>query len=208
MSIRELLGYDDIDVSIASTGAEALSAIEKQSFDCMVLDLRLPEDFHPANAGELIDALLGLSSKLLPYVLSFMVLGMRWLATVQVRTHTESFGSHYIRWWLIYLLLITCVPFTTTIAGRFMHLAPAIWLYSGQTMLVALISFRLLALTPELEKEHNLRSREVGLAMLLLAALVSIAWSFVNPAQALWAFLINFAAPPVTRWSLRVKPMA
>jgi CheY-like chemotaxis protein/HAMP domain-containing protein len=43
MSIRELLGHDDIDVSIASTGAEALSAIEDQSFDCMVLDLRLPD---------------------------------------------------------------------------------------------------------------------------------------------------------------------
>jgi HAMP domain-containing protein/CheY-like chemotaxis protein/signal transduction histidine kinase len=43
MSIRELLGHDDIDVSIASTGAEALSAIEDQTFDCMVLDLRLPD---------------------------------------------------------------------------------------------------------------------------------------------------------------------
>jgi CheY-like chemotaxis protein/HAMP domain-containing protein/putative methionine-R-sulfoxide reductase with GAF domain len=43
LSIRELLGHDDIDVSIASTGAEALSAIEDQVFDCMVLDLRLPD---------------------------------------------------------------------------------------------------------------------------------------------------------------------
>jgi HAMP domain-containing protein/CheY-like chemotaxis protein len=43
MSIRELLGHDDIDVSIASTGSEALSAIQEQPFDCMVLDLRLPD---------------------------------------------------------------------------------------------------------------------------------------------------------------------
>ncbi len=43
LSIRELLGYDDIDVTTVSTGAEALSAVQEQSFDCAVLDLRLPD---------------------------------------------------------------------------------------------------------------------------------------------------------------------
>ncbi len=42
LSIRELLGYDDIDVSIAATGSEALETIAGESFDCVVLDLRLP----------------------------------------------------------------------------------------------------------------------------------------------------------------------
>jgi HAMP domain-containing protein/CheY-like chemotaxis protein/signal transduction histidine kinase len=43
LSIRELLGYDDIQVSVAASGAEALAAITEQPFDCMVLDLRLPD---------------------------------------------------------------------------------------------------------------------------------------------------------------------
>jgi CheY-like chemotaxis protein len=43
LSIRELLGYDDIDVEIASTGTQALAAIDEQTFDCVVLDLRLPD---------------------------------------------------------------------------------------------------------------------------------------------------------------------
>jgi HAMP domain-containing protein/CheY-like chemotaxis protein/signal transduction histidine kinase len=43
LSIRELLGYDDIDVKIASTGAEALDLVAAEPFDCMVLDLRLPD---------------------------------------------------------------------------------------------------------------------------------------------------------------------
>jgi CheY-like chemotaxis protein len=43
LSIKELLGHDDIDVSVAATGAEALAAIANQAFDCMVLDLRLPD---------------------------------------------------------------------------------------------------------------------------------------------------------------------
>jgi len=43
LSIRELLGYDDIDVVAAATGNEALEAVRRESFDCVVLDLRLPD---------------------------------------------------------------------------------------------------------------------------------------------------------------------
>jgi HAMP domain-containing protein/CheY-like chemotaxis protein/signal transduction histidine kinase len=43
LSIHELLGYDDIDVKIASTGTEALDLVGEEAFDCMVLDLRLPD---------------------------------------------------------------------------------------------------------------------------------------------------------------------
>ncbi len=43
LSIRELLGHHDIDVSVAATGLEALNAVSEQTYDCMVLDLRLPD---------------------------------------------------------------------------------------------------------------------------------------------------------------------
>jgi CheY-like chemotaxis protein len=43
LSIRELLGHDDIDISVVATGAEALEAVTKEPFDCVVLDLRLPD---------------------------------------------------------------------------------------------------------------------------------------------------------------------
>jgi CheY-like chemotaxis protein len=43
LSIRELLGDKDIDVTIASTGQEALETVKENPFDCLVLDLRLPD---------------------------------------------------------------------------------------------------------------------------------------------------------------------
>src|SRR6478752_2416447 len=43
LSIKELLGHDDIDVITASNGAEALEILKAQTIDCMVLDLRLPD---------------------------------------------------------------------------------------------------------------------------------------------------------------------
>ncbi|HEY2228636.1 MAG TPA: HAMP domain-containing protein, partial [Xanthobacteraceae bacterium] len=43
MSISELLGHDDIEIVVAGTGAEALSALREEAYDCVVLDLRLPD---------------------------------------------------------------------------------------------------------------------------------------------------------------------
>jgi CheY-like chemotaxis protein/signal transduction histidine kinase/HAMP domain-containing protein len=43
VSIEALLGHDDIDVSVVSTGSDALAMVEKERFDCVVLDLRLPD---------------------------------------------------------------------------------------------------------------------------------------------------------------------
>jgi HAMP domain-containing protein/CheY-like chemotaxis protein/signal transduction histidine kinase len=43
MSIRELLGDDDIELVGVTSGTEALEAVKQQRFDCAVLDLRLPD---------------------------------------------------------------------------------------------------------------------------------------------------------------------
>jgi CheY-like chemotaxis protein len=42
-SIVELLGYKDIEIMAVATGGEALEALLDKSFDCVVLDLRLPD---------------------------------------------------------------------------------------------------------------------------------------------------------------------
>jgi HAMP domain-containing protein/CheY-like chemotaxis protein/signal transduction histidine kinase len=59
VSIQALLVEDDIDVTVVSTGREALAASAEHAFDCVVLDLRLPdmtgfellEKFHQTEHG-------------------------------------------------------------------------------------------------------------------------------------------------------------
>ncbi|WP_457445952.1 HAMP domain-containing protein [Roseateles sp. P5_E4] len=42
-AIIELLGHDDIELQAVGTGAAALQMLREQTFDCIVLDLRLPD---------------------------------------------------------------------------------------------------------------------------------------------------------------------
>ncbi|HZT02678.1 MAG TPA: response regulator, partial [Steroidobacteraceae bacterium] len=43
MSITELLGSDDIEIATAESGAAALALMRERAFDCVVLDLALPD---------------------------------------------------------------------------------------------------------------------------------------------------------------------
>ncbi|MDP3310107.1 MAG: response regulator, partial [Polaromonas sp.] len=42
-AVLELLGHDDIEIVAACNGGEALAAMKREAFDCVVLDLRLPD---------------------------------------------------------------------------------------------------------------------------------------------------------------------
>ncbi|MBW7475162.1 response regulator [Paenibacillus oenotherae] len=52
-SIVELVGHDDVAISAVSTGREAMSLLDTQHFDCMILDLGLPD----INGFELLDSI-------------------------------------------------------------------------------------------------------------------------------------------------------
>ncbi len=53
LSIKELLGHDDIDIITTGTGQEALRTLRDEPCDCVVLDLRLPD----MSGFEVLDAI-------------------------------------------------------------------------------------------------------------------------------------------------------
>lgn len=166
----------------------------------LVLDVRLPEEFHPRDAAELLQGIVNLWPKFLPYLLSFAVLGLRWLASIEVRSRAEYYNRAYVNSWLFYLLLITCVPFSTIVVGRYGSLAPAVWLYAGHLLLIALVSMRMVMLTPDLEQGAHLRAKQMGGMLLAISALLTIVLSFIDPRIAMWGLALNFVQPVIARW--------
>jgi hypothetical protein len=92
--------------------------------------------------------------------------------------------------------LTAAVAFSTTVVGRFANLAPAIWLYSLNTILISAVAFRQLALT-EVESGDGLADRQTSLAILVVSSGLAIAWSLIR--QALFAFIQNLGSPLVRR---------
>ena len=131
-------------------------------------------------------------------MISFVVLALRWLALAQTRGTPEEISATEARWWLAYLFFITVVPFSTMVVGRHVDLAPAIWLYAANMILPALVLLRIQWL-PDAQKADR-PERSIDIAVLILSALVSVGISFVSPGHAMWAYLLNAAAPWVRRW--------
>jgi uncharacterized membrane protein len=163
----------------------------------LVLDVRLPDDFHAQSATDLTRALASLTPKLLPYALSFGVLGLCWLRNISLRRECDAYGRAYVHWWLIYLLLFNFVPFTAIVAGRFPDLAPATWLYAGTTFSIALVALRLLTLASDVETA-DMRDHKKSLLLMILSSALAVAWSFFKPEQALWLLAINLVVPYFT----------
>src|SRR4051794_27310942 len=117
-----------------------------EAMTLVVIDLKLPESFHPSNAEEFLHGLAELQTQFLVYVISFIVLGLRWMSLAKMSRRHETVMDKYVHWSLLHLLLITCVPFSTMVVGRYGEFAPAIWLYCGNTILAALVAMRMTAL--------------------------------------------------------------
>jgi TMEM175 potassium channel family protein len=166
----------------------------------LVLDLRLPDDLHPVSSDALLAAVRGLWPKLFPYLLSFYVLGTSWLSNIRLRSREEFVGRRYASSWLLHLMLATCLPFSTTVVGRFAHYGPAVWLYAGNMAALAAVGYRLVVLLPALQDDANVRDRKLSLLLIIGTSALCVALTAIRPEKALWAYVLNFGAPVWAWW--------
>lgn len=167
----------------------------------LVIDLRVPDSFAPKDAGELLHYLARIWNQVLVYVVSFYVLSLQWIGAVRIRPAGEEISEQYTRWTMTYLLLITFVPFSTMVVGRYISLPPAIWLYAGNIILLALVAIRMVALSKSDQASLALEDR-LGLLVLIAASLLTVLLSLIIPRWAMLGYLLNLADKPL-HWLLR-----
>jgi uncharacterized membrane protein len=169
----------------------------------LVIDIRVPLDTAYRSAAELLRALAGLGPELLAYLISFFVLALFWRGLAAQESEADP-GSAHILAWLVYLLAMTFIPFSTSLVGAHETLAPAVWIYAANMMGGALASFAMMLTWPGEARLH--KHAAIRLSLLMVSVVASVGVSLVHPPSAMWPYLINIAGPAVvTLWERR-KP--
>ena len=171
----------------------------------LVLEIRIPDGVDYRSDRELIALFASLGPKFWPYALSFAVLAGRWRAMVFGRTHHEPVGRRYVTWSLIHLFLVTLMPFSTLVIGRYASLAPGLWLYTGNLVGLSVTAWMIRRSAPASER-LDIGDNTVGLALLLISAALVVALSFQHSAYATLGFLLTALTPLAERLLRRAKP--
>ncbi|MGD9923900.1 MAG: TMEM175 family protein [Pseudorhodoplanes sp.] len=187
--------------TVSKTRLDALAdAMFGVAMTLLVIDIRLPEAFDPKSGTELLHAVAELQSKFVVYIVTFFVVGLRWMGNSKLAAGEERVTEPFARWTLLHLFLITCLPFSTMLIGRYDDLAPAVWIYAANMGVAALVAIRLnMIAAHEGWRTDGLEDGTRALWLLLASALLSVAVSFYDPRWAMLAYLLNFVRPLVTR---------
>lgn len=164
----------------------------------LVLEIRIPDGVDFRSDHELTAELVRLVPKFWPYALSFAVLGGRWRAMVFGRTSHAPVGRAYVNWALVHLFLVTMMPFSTLVIGRFASLAPGLWLYTGNLVGLSLTAWLMSRSAPAPER-HEVDDNSIGLILLLVSAAVVVALGFLHTAWATLGFLLTGLTPLAER---------
>jgi len=108
---------------IAGQSVERLAALSDGVFaiamTLLVLDLRIPLASEVRSESELWQALLSLTPRLVPYLLSFMTLGIFWIAQ-QTQLNQFARSNRTLVWiHMVFLFAVSIMPFSTGLLAEF-----------------------------------------------------------------------------------------
>ncbi|MDI1480677.1 TMEM175 family protein [Polyangium sp. y55x31] len=152
----------------------------------LVLEIPVPEIDQPT-ALDVPRALLRLWPNFLGYFVSFVMLGMSWVAQHE-QFHFIKRADQALLWMtMLFLMLIATVPFTTTLIGRYLEQQSVVVLYGAHLLAISLVhhaTWRYAAMNRRLVDPHiDVEDVEMHLRRSLTTPviyLVAIGLSFMN----------------------------
>ncbi len=167
----------------------------------LVLDIKLPESSAPMSHDELVKSLLALSRHFVIYVISFVAIGMYWI-NHHVQFHFVARTTRGLIWInLLYLLLVSFLPFATDLIGDHKELVLPCEIYGLALLALSCASFwhvTYIARHPELATAHfndevaRLIKRRVAIFAIVPA--LSMAVAYYSTHAALYVYLLLVAA--------------
>lgn len=133
---------------IAGRSLERLAALSDGIFavamTLLVLDLRVPVitiSHRLIQEQDLLNALVKLGPNILPYLMSFLTLGIFWVGQ-QTQLNFFKKSDRYLTWLhLAFLLAVTLMPFSTGLLAAYITLRVALVVYWLNIVLLGIIIF-------------------------------------------------------------------
>jgi uncharacterized membrane protein len=193
---------EEADGFIPRSRLEALTdGVFAFAMTLLVINIELPQDFHPKTNQELLHALSGFSDTFTAYLITFFVLVGFWSGSAQGETGEPDMASPaYARATLLHLLGVTFMPFSMLAVSRY-DLAAAVFIYGANMIWLAVTSL-LVSRAAERDSGRARLSESEGrikLGVLIAAALLSMIASLYSPDYAMLLYLLVLAAPLVAR---------
>ena len=166
---------------IAGQSVERLAALSDGIFavamTLLVLDLRVPGMEAVHGEHDLWRALLALSPRLVPYVMSFLTLGIFWVGQQTQLNHLVRSDLSLSWIHILFLFWVSITPFSTTLLAEFIGYRVALLVYwlnialLGATLYVSWMCATSLGLVkPDLPAEHAIAiKRRIVIAQALYA---------------------------------------
>ena len=128
---------------IAGQNLERLAALSDGVFavamTLLVLDLRAPAAEAIHSEREPAEALLVIAPRLVPYLMSFLTLGIFWLGQ-QAQLDRLAKSDRDLAWMHVGLLCVVClVPFSTALLAEFLTFRVALIVYWANILLLGIV---------------------------------------------------------------------
>ena len=197
---------------LAGQSMERLAAISDGVFafamTLLVIDLKTPAGELIHSEGALLQALGAMAHQLIPYLMSFITLGIFWNGQQAQFIYFERSNRHLTWIHLAFLFFVTLMPFSTRLLAEFITFRTALLVYWANILLLGAVLYAswfyarcagLLKESTEPEVDKAVRRRIVvaqalyagGAALCFIDTWVSIAVIF--------AVQLNYAVAPTFR---------
>ncbi len=164
----------------------------------LVVNIELPEGFHPKSNQEFFERLSDLSDTFTAYLITFFVLVSFWFGRAKETGEPEMASASYAWAVLLHLLAVTFLPFSMLAVGRY-DVPAATWIYGANMILLAVTALTIERIA---ERDSGRARRDDGrveLGILIVSAVLSIVTSLFAPDQAMYPYLLNLATPFAAR---------
>ena len=164
----------------------------------LVINIELPEGFHPATNREFLAKLSGLSDTFTAYLITFFVLIGFWSGRAQETGGAEMASPAYARATLLNLLGVTFLPFSMLAVSRY-DLAAAVWIYGANMIWLAATSLLVSRAAERDSGRTGEADARIKLGVLIASAVLSMIASLYSPDYAMLLYLLVLASPLVAR---------